>query len=107
MLPEKAVVPVQAQVVAVLEQIPHLIVQKVRRLSHPDAMVEISCAWLGLDSSPEGASKALRAGWSDEAFGEAKTAHFVHQEEDSVHLFFAAEYPEQRYLTGRVTAVLM
>ena len=99
---EKSVVPIQAAVVASLEQFPDLLVEKVRRLPHHEAMLEISAKWLGLDSSQDDVLKTLRREWSDGVLAAAHAKFHLSRIDESVELLFAGTYDDNRFLTGRV-----
>jgi hypothetical protein len=99
---EKNVVPIQAAVVAALEKFPDLIVEKARRLPHPDAMLEISAKWLGLGSDQDDVLRILKREFSDEALGAAHAKFHVARVDESIELLFAGTYDDNRFLTGRV-----
>jgi hypothetical protein len=99
---EKNVVPIQAAIVAELEKLDDLLIQKTRRLPHPEGMVEISAKWFGLNSDQWDLVKTLRGHWNEEVLGEGECAFNVGQSDEAVLLMFAVKYPEDRYLTGKM-----
>ncbi len=68
---EKDIVPIQAAIVAQLDTIQELLVQKSKRLSHREGIVEITTTWVGLDASPKAAISILKRSWPGSVFGDA------------------------------------
>ena len=99
---EKDIVPIQAAVVSQLDTVRELLVQKSRRLSNKDGIVEISATWVGLDASPRAAISALKRTWPGPAFGEFEERFWIGESEESVLLAFAVRYPDNLYLTGKL-----
>jgi len=99
---EKDIVPIQSQIVAQLDTIRELLVQKARRLSHKDGLVEVTATWVGLDASPRAAIAAFKRSWPGPLFEGRDEQFWVGDSEEAVLLTFAVSYPEDRYLTGRV-----
>lgn len=99
---EKNIVPIQSALVASLESIDALLIEKTRRLPHPEGMLEISAKWFGLNSAQGDVVKELRKHWSDEVLSATESSFWVGQSDEAVLLMFAARYPEGRYLTGRM-----
>ena len=99
---EKDIVPIQARIVAQLDTIRELLVQKSKRLSNKEAIVEITATWVGLDASPGEAIKTLKRSWPGVVFDGKDEQFWVGDSDEVVHLVFAARYPEDRYLTGRI-----
>ena len=99
---EKDIVPIQAAIVAQLDTIRDLLVQKARRLSNKDGILEITATWVGLDASSRAAISTLKRSWPGEVFGGLEEQFWVGESEESVLLAFATRYPENRYLTGKI-----
>lgn len=99
---ERDIVPIQTEIVQALDQVKDLLVQKSRRLSNKEAIIEITATWVGMDASPRLAISTLKRAWSGEVFGGHEELFTIGEHEESVLLVFAARYPESRYLTGRL-----
>lgn len=99
---EKDIVPIQARLVAHLDTIKSLLVQKAKRHGDKMMLVEVSTTWVGLDASPRDAISALKKSWPDNLFNASEEHCWADESDDAVHLDFAAKYAEGRYLTGRV-----
>ena len=102
---EKDIVPIQAQIVAHLDTIRELLVQKTKRHGDPRSLVEISTTWVGLDASSRDAISVLKRSWPGALFEGVENQFWIGESEESVLLEFAGRYPEDRYLTGRVLVV--
>jgi len=99
---EKDLVPIQARLIAHLDMIKSLLVQKAKRHGDKLMLVEISTTWVGLDASPRDAISTLKKSWPEDLFDTPEYQCWADESEDAVHLAFAAKYAEGRYLTGRV-----
>ena len=99
---EKDIVPIQAAIVQQLDLIQDLLVQKSRRLSNKEAILEITATWVGIDASPRMAISTLKRAWDGKPFSGHEELFTIGESEESVLLVFAARYPESRYLTGRL-----
>ncbi len=99
---EKDIVPIQARIVALLDTVPELLVQKARRLSNKEGIVEITATWMGLDASPRSAIQRMKRIWPTDALEAKEDSFYVAESEEAVLLQFAARYAESRYLTGRI-----
>jgi len=99
---EKDIVPIQARIVAQLDTIQELLVQKSKRLSNKEGIVEITATWVGLDASPREAIKLLKRSWPGEVFEGHEELYYIGESEEAVLLSFAAKYADERYLTGRI-----
>ncbi len=99
---ERDIVPIQSAIVKELDQIKDLLVQKSRRLSNKEAIIEITATWVGMDASPRLAISTLKRAWSGNAFGGNEELFTIGESEESVLLVFAARYAESRYITGRL-----
>jgi|GEM_PF-1213234 hypothetical protein len=101
-IPEKEIVPIQAAMVALLDSIPDLLVQKTRRQGHKDTLIEVSSSWVGLDADHRTTVATFKKHWPGSVFEGAEELWTIERHEESVVLQFAAQYPNDRYLTGKV-----
>lgn len=99
---EKNIVPVQAAVVHALEDIDEILIEKTRRLPHPEGMIEISAKWFGLNSDQDAVIKLLKKQWDESTLSATESAFWTGPSEEAVLLMFAAKYEDARYLTGRM-----
>jgi hypothetical protein len=99
---EKDIVPIQARLVAHLDTVRELLVQKGKRHGDKAMLVEISTTWVGLDANLRDAIRTLKSSWSTDLFEAVETQAWAVDADESIHLDFAARYPDGRYLTGRV-----
>lgn len=99
---EKDIVPIQARLVAHLDTIRELLVQKAKRHGDKSMLVEISTTWVGLDAKPRDAIARLKSTWPDDLFAAPESHCWIGESDESIHLDFAARYSEGRFLTGRV-----
>jgi len=99
---EKNIVPIQAEIVSRLESLNDLLIEKTRRLPHPEGMIEISAKWFGLNSDQREVVRQLRQQWTDEVMGAAEVAVTILPSEEAVLMMFAGKYADGRYLTGRM-----
>jgi len=99
---EKNVVPIQAKIVAALEALPSLLVEKTRRLPHDDGMIEVSAKWFGPGEDQSDVVRILKKTWPDEELGAQETKFTALPSDEAVLLMFAATYEDGRFLTGRV-----
>jgi hypothetical protein len=102
---EKDIVPIQARIIAHLDTIRELLVQKSKRHGDKMGLVEISATWVGLDANPRDAISTLKRSWPGTVFDGVESQFWIGESEESVLLEFTAKYPEDRYLTGRVLVV--
>ena len=96
---------IQTKIVALLDTVPEILVQKARRMNHKDGLIEVSATWVGLDANPTKAVGILKSAWPGDAFDSTENNFWLDRSEDAVLLAFAAPYPDGRYLTGRVLVV--
>lgn len=101
-IPEKEMVPIQAEIVAHLDTIKDLLVQKVRRQGHKETLIEISSSWVGLDGDTRNAIATLKKSWPAELFGNMQEMSYIEPDDETVIPQFACRYPEKTYLTGRI-----
>ena len=101
-LTEKDIVPIQARIVAQLDTIRELLVQKSKRLSNKEGIVEITTTWVSLDASTKAAITLLKRSWPGEVFEGQEELFYIGESEEAVLLSFAVKYPESRYLTGKI-----
>lgn len=100
---EKNVAPIQAAIVAQLDGIDELLIEKTRRLPHNDGMIEISAKWFGLDSSQGAVTRKLRSDWPEAALGAEEAKFTITPSDEAVLLMFAGTYEGgARYVTGRM-----
>jgi len=99
---EKDIVPLQAAIIAHLDTIPELLIQKARRQGHKDTLIELTGTWVGLDASQTTAVAILKRFWPGRLFEGVEEQHYVGDREELVCLEFAASYPLDRFLTGRL-----
>lgn len=98
---EREIVPRQAALVAALDTLPDLLVEKVRRLPRPDGMLEISARFVGLDADPNQVVKNLKKSFPESALGLPEANFWVGESDECVLVMFAG-IEEGRYLTGRM-----
>lgn len=79
-----------------------LIVEKVHFTSHPESMIEVVCAWVGLDAGQEAALASLKAVWSADILQAEEETATLDPQGDLVYLLFAATMPDDRFVTGKV-----
>ncbi len=101
-LAEKDIVPIQANVVAHLDTIRELLVQKTRRQGHKLTLIEVSASWVGLEGDQKEAIALIRRFWPGRLFADIEEVYTIDRHEESVLLQFAAKYPDDRYITGKV-----
>lgn len=99
---EKNVVPIQAAVIAALDEFVDLLIEKTRRLPHNEGMIEISAKWFGMDADQSGLVRILRKGWKESALSSENAAFWVGPSDEAVLLMFAATYEGGRFITGRM-----
>ena len=99
---EKEIVPIQAAMVSFLDSMPDLLVQKTRRQGHKETLVEISTNWVGLDADPRTTISTFKKAWPGTLFEGHEEFWSIEKNEESVLLQFAVQYPNDRYLTGKV-----
>ena len=92
------------QVVAALDADGRIVVQKARRTEKPDALLEVVCAWTGIDPEPSAAAAALRDAWP---FADAprEEARHLSEPRDETAVLLAALRQGDRYATVRVLVV--
>ena len=99
---EKNVVPIQAAVIAFLDTFPSLLFQKARRQSNREGMLEMTATWVGMDADPRTVVSTFRKNWPGPAFEGCEEKFWIGESDDAVLLLFAVDFPENRYLTGRI-----
>jgi hypothetical protein len=99
---EKNVAPIQAAILERLNGISELLIEKSRRLPHPEGMIEISAKWFGLDSSQDTVLRTLKKEWPEEEMGAIESMYCVLPSEEAVLVLFAGTYDDRRYVTGRM-----
>jgi hypothetical protein len=102
---EKDIVPIQARLVAHLDTVKELLVQKAKRHGEKTKLVEISAAWVGLDANPRDAIATIRSSWNMDLFAAEEVQCWADEVEEAIHLDFAARYAGGRFLTGRILVI--
>jgi hypothetical protein len=99
---EAEVAAIQARLVAFLDGLRDVLVEKARRPNHTDPLVEISAAWMGPASSHEEINEVLKDAWPGEIFGDLANDYHLEDIDENVVLRFVATNASN-YLTGKVT----
>lgn len=92
------------QVVEALDGDGRLVVQKARRTEKPEGLLEVVCAWTGVDPDPRAAVQALQSVWPFSQAGLEEERHFAEARDETAVLFSALKQGE-RYATVRVLVV--
>jgi len=92
------------QVVKALDADGRIVVQKARRTEKPDALLEVVCAWTGIDPEPRAAAAALREIWPFVNTPREEERHYAEPRDETVVLLSAMKV-EERYATVRVLIV--
>lgn len=98
---ERDIVPLQDALEKGLDGLPGLLVEKIRRMPHPDGLLEISAKYLGLDADQETVVKMLRFEFPEETLNLENHQFWVGESDEAVLLMFAGRNGD-RYLTGRL-----
>ena len=103
-LDHKAFEALRDRVVAALDDDGRIVVQKARRTEKPDALLEVVCAWTGIDPEPRAAAVALREIWP---FADAPREEERHMSEprDETAVLLSAMRQGERFATVRVLVV--
>jgi hypothetical protein len=101
-LPINLVSQYRAKVMALIEAIPELIVNKGSVTGHADMRLDFNCTWLGPNWSQDQIISALLERFSGNVFpADSREAHVAELEDEAVVFRFAVQTPEG-YLAGRV-----
>lgn len=92
------------RVVAALDDDGRLVVQKARRTEKPDALLEVVCAWTGIDPDPRATVAALRAAWPYAGSPREEERHIAEPRDETAVLLSALKIDE-RFATVRVLVV--
>ena len=92
------------RVVAALDADGRIVVQKARRTEKPEALLEVVCAWTGIDPDPSAAAAALREAWPFADLPKEEGRHLA-EPRDETAVLLAALRQEERYATVRVLIV--
>lgn len=92
------------RVVAALDDDGRIVVQKARRTEKPEALLEVVCAWTGVDPDPQAVVDALREAWPFREATREEERHIVEPRDETVVLLSALREGE-RYATVRVLVV--
>jgi hypothetical protein len=99
---EKNIVPIQAAIIDFLDTYRDILFQKARRQSNRDGLLEMTATWVGMDSDPRTVVSTFKKTWPGPALEGSEEKFWIGESDDSILLLFAASYPENRYLTGRI-----
>ncbi len=103
-LDHKAFEALRDRVVAALDGDGRLVVQKARRTEKPDALLEVVCAWTGIDPEPRAAAAALREAWPFVDVSREEERHMSEARDETAVLLSAIKQGE-RFATVRVLVV--
>lgn len=92
------------RVVAALDADGRLVVQKARRTEKPEALLEIVCAWTGIDPDPRAVVAALKEAWPYADASREEARHLA-EPRDETAVLLAALRQGERYATVRVLVV--
>lgn len=92
------------RVVAALDADGRLVVQKARRTEKPDALLEVVCAWTGIDPDPKAVVRALKESWPYADTSRDEERHMAEARDETAVLLSALRDAE-RYATIRVLVV--
>ena len=92
------------RVVAALDADGRLVVQKARRTEKPEALLEVVCAWTGIDPDPRAVVAALKDAWPYAEASREEERHLAEPREETAVLLSALREGE-RYATVRVLVV--
>lgn len=92
------------RVVDALDNDGRIVVQKARRTEKPEALLEVVCAWTGVDPDPRAAVAALREAWPFVDAPREEERFYVEPVAETVVLLSALKV-EERYATIRVLVV--
>ena len=105
-VPMKVIQEFAPKVEKLLEDTGEILIQKSTKVTHPDAMIELTATWLNAQGDIEGAIADIEPLWPGEIFDTSLEKHtFVHRDENVI-LAFGAEMPDNQFLTGRVIIIL-
>lgn len=92
------------RVVEALDADGRLVVQKARRTERPEALLEVVCAWTGIDPDPKAAVAALREAWPYADAPYAQARHLAEPRDETAVLLAALRF-EERFATVRILVV--
>ncbi|RYG25974.1 hypothetical protein EON82_05115 [bacterium] len=92
------------RVVEALDGDGRIVVQKARRTEKPEALLEVVCAWTGVDPDPRAAVSALKEAWPFAESPREEERFYVEPVAETVVLLSALKQ-EERYATVRVLVV--
>jgi hypothetical protein len=105
-VPIKALHELAPKIEKLLEDSGEILIQKSTKTGHPEAMMELTAAWLSAQGDADGAIADLDPLWPGDVFEPAGENHTFYHRDENLVLAFAAEMPEQQYVTGRVVLIL-
>jgi len=101
-LPSNLVPQYRTKLMALLEGIPEILVNKGSVTGHADMRLDFNCTWLGPDWNQQEITAALLKGFPGDLFPDgSQEAHIAELEDEAVVFRFAAKLPEG-YLAARV-----
>jgi hypothetical protein len=103
-LDHRAFEALRDRVVAALDADGRLVVQKARRTEKPEALLEVVCAWTGIDPDPRAAVAALKEAWPLAGAPREEARHLAETHDETAFLLAALREGE-RYATVRVLVV--
>ncbi len=103
-LDHRAFEALRDRVVAALDADGRLVVQKARRTEKPEALLEVVCAWTGIDPEPRAAVAALKEAWPFAGAPREEERHMA-EPRDETAVLLAALREGERYATVRVLVV--
>jgi hypothetical protein len=101
-LAQKHIEPIRNRLVSALESNSSIIVEKVHFTSHANALVEVTCTWVGMDAHEEAATAAVKGLWTPEILDANEEMLTFDPQEDLFYVLFAGEIGDSGYLTGRI-----
>lgn len=81
---------------------PDLMVQKVRRTERPFGLIEITCRWVGMDTTPQYIEKAIAAVWPGKDLPETIERFAFRRDEEIITMLSGEVTDEGRYATVRL-----
>jgi hypothetical protein len=104
--PMKVIQQFAPRVEKLLEDTGEILIQKSTKMGHPDAMIELTASWLSGQGDLDGAIADIEPIWPGDVFEPKAEKHtFVHRDENAI-LAFAAELPDNQFISGRVILIL-
>jgi len=103
----KEMLAIRDHLVAAMESLPDLIVQKAKQKARVDMALEITAIWVGANAEPNSIGRALRGIWPDEALAAyPDITYTVAVEPDVVHVPFVIATGDRQFLAGQLLVTL-